>query len=235
MKGLFVTGTDTEVGKTFVAAGIAAALRRRGIDIGVMKPIHTGCKIRRGRLIPVDAIRLIRSAGVDDPIELVTPYAFKEPVAPYVAALRNGMNIDVNNILKSYRNLYSKHDYTIVEGIGGILVPITKSFYVADLIKRLKLPALIVTKPGLGTINHTLLTVSCLKVKKIPIIGIVVNYRNQGKDILAEKTAPETLEELSGVSVLGTIPHLSEKISERKGAGLHPFLKLSDRLFDILR
>lgn len=231
MKGIFVTGTDTGVGKTFVAAGIAAALRRRGIDIGVMKPVHTGCRTRQGRLIPEDTVRLIRSAGVDDPIGLVTPYAFKEAVAPHVAALKNGVDIDIGKLLRSCRKLGSKHDYIIVEGIGGLLVPITKGFYVADLIKRLQLPALIVTRPGLGTINHTLLTVNCLKGKKIPIVGIVINYRNQGKDTLAEKTAPETLEKLSGVSVLGTIPWISEK----NGAGLYPFLKLSDRLFDISR
>lgn len=230
-RGIFVTGTDTGVGKTFVAAGIARALKEHGVNIGVMKPIHTGCRTRHGRLFPEDTARLIRSAGVDDPIELVTPYVFKEPVAPYVAALKSGINIDVGEILKSYRTLCSRHDYTIVEGIGGLLVPITKSFYVADLIKRLQLQSLIVTRPGLGTINHTLLTVSCLKGKKIPIIGIVINYRNRVKDTLAEKTAPETLEKLSGVSVLGTIPWISKK----KGDGLHPFLELSDRLFDILR
>lgn len=231
MSGIFVTGTDTGVGKTFVAAGIAAALRRRGLDIGVMKPVHTGCKTRQERLIPEDSIRLIRSAAVDDPLELITQYTFKEPAAPYVAALENGVAINIERIIKSYKVLCQRHDFVIVEGIGGLLVPITREFYVADLIKRFKLPVLLVIRPGLGTINHTLLALSCLKERRIRPMGIVINYNRKGKGTLAEKRCQETLERLSGIPILGIIPHLSEK----GDAGLHPFLKLSDRLFDVLR
>jgi len=229
MKGIFITGTDTGIGKTFITAHLASVLQRRHIDVGVMKPIHTGCKIRKGRLILEDTILLIRSAGVDDPIELVTPYAFREPVAPYVAALKNNVDIDIGKILRSFETLCRRHDYILVEGIGGPLVPISERLYVVDLIKRFKLPALIVTRPGLGTINHTLLTVDCLKRKKIPIVGIIINYRNRGRNTIAERSAPRILEKLSGVSILGTIPWNSRKTT----ADLHPFLELSHRLFDI--
>jgi len=117
----------------------------------------------------------------------------------------------------------------IVEGIGGVLVPITQNFYVADLIKRLRLPAIVVTRPGLGTINHTILTINCLRERKIPIKGIVVNYSLKEKGTLSEKRGPETIGRLSRVPILGIIPYLSKGIP----AGANPFLKLADSLFDI--
>ncbi len=231
MKGVFITGTDTGVGKTFVAAGIASALKKRGINVGVMKPIHTGCKTRRGILIPEDSVKLAKSANVDDPLGLITPYIFKEPVAPYIAAKENSITIDLHRIIKSFNTLVTWHDFMIVEGIGGVLVPLTRNFFVADLIRRLKLPAIIVTRSGLGTINHTLLTIHCLKERKIPIKGIVINDSIKGKKTLAEKTLPETIESLSGVPVLGRIPYLLKG----RLTDLDPFLKATDDLFNIRR
>lgn len=229
MNGIFVTGTDTGVGKTVVASGIAAALRSRGINVGVMKPIHTGCKIRKGVLIPEDSIQLAKSSDVNDPLELITPYTFKEAVAPFVAAIENKMIIDTDRIIKEFKTMSGRHEYMIVEGIGGVLVPITRNFFVVDLVKRLNMPALIVTRPGLGTINHTMLTINCLKNKKIPIKGIVINYSRKGGGTLAEKKYPETIEALSRVPVIGVIPHMSE----HRPPGLNPFLKLTDCLFNI--
>ncbi|HKZ71459.1 MAG TPA: dethiobiotin synthase [Nitrospirota bacterium] len=229
MQGIFITGTDTGVGKTFVAAGIASALQKQRVNVGVMKPVHTGCKAKNGALIPQDSVLLARSAGVDDPLDLMTPYMFREPVAPYVAAIENDIEIDIGRITKSFTRLCRRHEYMIVEGIGGVLVPITQNFYVADLIKRLRLPAIVVTRPGLGTINHTILTINCLRERKIPIKGIVVNYSLKEKDTLAEKRGPETIGRLSRVPILGIIPCLSKGIP----AGANPFLKLADSLFDI--
>lgn len=226
MNSVFITGTDTGVGKTFVATGIAAALKERGIHAGVMKPIHTGCKTRRGVLIPEDSIQLAKSACVNDPVDLITPYPFKKPVAPYVAAIETHAQIDINRIIKSFKTLSKRHEYMIIEGIGGVLVPITQGFYVADLIKRLKIPALIVIRPNLGTINHTMLTIHCLRERKIPIKGIVINDSLKGKKTLAEKTLPETIERLSGVPVLGMIPYMP---GDRRPK-CRPFLLIIDKL-----
>jgi len=229
MQGIFITGTDTGVGKTFVAAGIASALLKQRVNVGVMKPVHTGCKTRHGALIPQDSALLARSAGVNDPLDLITPYMFREPVAPYVAAIENDTEIDIDRITESFKRLCERHEYMIVEGIGGVLVPITQNFYVADLIKRLRLPAIVVTRPGLGTINHTILTLYCLQERKIPIKGIVVNYSLKRKGTLSEKRCLETIGRLSRIPIIGSIPYLSKGIP----AGPNPFLKLADRLFDI--
>lgn len=216
MKGIFVTGTDTGVGKTLVTAGLVAALRKRGINAGIMKPVHTGCKTINGRLIPEDSLLLSKAAAVDDPIELITPYMFREPVAPYTAAKKTNTVIDMGRIIKSFNTLCKRHDFMVVEGIGGIMVPLTKDVYVADLIKKLCLPAIIVTRPDLGTINHTMLTINCMKDKKIPITGIVINYSRKIRATLAEKSCPETLERLSGIPVIGVIPYISVDEPARK-------------------
>ena len=230
MSGVFITGTDTGVGKTLVTAGLAAALRKRGVNTGVMKPAHTGCKTKNGRLIPEDSIQLIKAADVDDPIELITPYMFKEPVAPFVAVEETNTVIDTGRIIKSFKTLCKRHEFMLVEGIGGVMVPIKKGIYVADLIKKLCLPAIIITRPDLGTINHTLLTINYMKMKKIPITGIVINYMKKGRNTLAEKRCPAILEKLSGIPVIGIIPCISMK----NPVNHNSFEKLADVLLNPL-
>lgn len=203
MKGIFITGTDTGVGKTYVAAGIAAELRRRGVDVGVMKPAETGCKIRGGRLVPADALLLMKSAGVSDPLSLVNPCRFRMPLAPAVAAKLEGKKIDIDKILDDFRTLSQKHDFMIVEGAGGIMVPLSGQYLYLDLAADLGLPAVIVSRPDLGTINHTLLTVSALREKEIPVRGIVINHARSGKNGMAEKTNTGVIESLSKVKILG--------------------------------
>jgi len=210
-QGIFITGTDTGVGKTFIAAGIASALKRQGINVGVMKPAHTGCKVKNGLLIPSDSITLAMAAAVNDPMDLITPYMFKEPVAPYIAAKENNKRINPARIIKSFEKLCERHDYMVVEGIGGVLVPITRNFYVADLIKIFNIPALIVTRPCLGTINHTILTINCLNERGIPIKGIVINYSKKEKTSLAIKCAPDIIEKLSQIPVIGLISYRYKK------------------------
>ncbi len=205
MKGIFVTGTDTGVGKTYVGAGIAAALRMNGIDVGVMKPAETGCRTRRGELVPADAVLLMRSAGVTDPLDLVNPFRFRAPLAPSEAAGREGKRVDMRKIVSAYRLLARRHDVMIVEGAGGILVPLTRSRSYRDLAALFCLPVLIVARPGLGTINHTLLTVEALQRKKLPLAGVVINYGREQRQGSAERTNPAVIERLSGVPIIGTI------------------------------
>lgn len=205
--GIFITGTDTGVGKTYVGTGIASALRKLGIDVGVMKPAETGCGRRGGRLIPADAIALMKGAGSRDALDLVTPYRFAKPLAPSVAAGLEGKKIDKRKIIAAYRKLSQRHDFMLVEGAGGIMVPLSDDYLYLDLAREVKLPVLIVARPSLGTINHTLLTVMALRSAKVLIAGIVINHAGKGKKDLAERTSPRVIEEISGVPILGIVRH----------------------------
>ena len=207
-KGIFITGTDTGVGKTVVAAGLAVALKTKGIDVGVMKPIQSGCKKKREKLIPLDSLFLIKATGVRDALDLVTPYRLFHPLAPSVAAKIETVEIDTKKIIDAYNRLLELHDIVIVEGIGGLLVPIKKDYFITDLIRDLSIPVIIVARAGLGTINHTLLTVKYASSQGIEIMGIVINNAVEKRAGLVEKTNPEVIRKLSGIPVLGIIPHI---------------------------
>ena len=212
IKGIFVTGTDTGVGKTFVSAGIARALRVRGIGVGVMKPAETGCRSRGGKLIPADAIALMRSAEAADPLDLVNPYRFLPPLAPMVAAQQEGRTIETRKIKEAFRLLKKKHEFLIVEGAGGIMVPLTSQTNYLDLAAKLRLPVLIIAHPGLGTINHTLLTIMALRARRVPIAGIVFNHSTDGRQGPAERTNPAIIERLSKVPVFGQVQYGQEDL-----------------------
>lgn len=206
MRSIFITGTDTGVGKTLIAAALAAVLKNKAIDVGVMKPVASG-----GR---DDAELLIKGAGVIDDITLVNPYCFETPVAPSVAAEIEGVRIDIEKIKAAYEELSRRHETLIVEGVGGLLVPIYKGYLVSDLIKDLNLPVIIVSRPALGTINHTLLTVRQARAKGIEVLGVIINNYDEAKAGIAEKTAPEIIERIGKVPVLGIVRHIDETGSE---------------------
>ncbi len=206
-RGIFITGTDTGVGKTYVAAGIAAALRAQGANVGVMKPVETGCRLRSGRLIPADAVNLFRAAGSNDPIALINPYRLRKPLAPSVAARLEGKRILVSRIMHAYRTLLRRHDFMIIEGAGGIMVPLTRNYLFLDLARSIGLPVVIVARPGLGTINHTLLTIEVLRERGISTAGVVLNQTNKKRPGLAEETNPGVIEKITQVPVLGTVPY----------------------------
>ena len=171
--GLFITGTDTGVGKTAVACALVTKLRSQGYDVGVMKPVLTGADIH-----PNDVDRLMLAAKVSDPPDLVCPYQFNHALAPHIAAERDDVPIDIQNIKTAFDTLHTRHDILLVEGIGGIMVPITKEFFVLDLIALLGLSALVVTRGDIGTINHSIMTIKLLQIHKVPVAGLVLNYPN---------------------------------------------------------
>lgn len=208
-KGIFITGTDTGVGKTYVAAGIASQLRRDGVDVGVMKPAETGCAVRGGKLLPRDALHLMKAAGAKDSLDLVCPVRLRKPLAPSVAAFLEGRRIDPKRMYDAFHSLSRRHAFMIVESAGGIMVPITKAYSFLDLAQDLGLPVLIVARPGLGTINHAMLTVNALKARGLTIAGIVISYAEARKPGLAEKTSPAVIEEISGIRILGIVRHAS--------------------------
>ena len=225
-RGLFVTGTDTEVGKSLVAGGLAAVLREDGIDVGVMKPAETGCAKDDGRFVASDAEFLRFMAGVSDPVEAIVPYTFREPLAPAVAAEAEGVGLDVEDVVKRFAELAHKHEFMIVEGAGGLMVPFSGSFMMIDLIKRLELAVLIVGRAHLGTINHTLLTVRCAQAEGIEVKGIVLNNL-VGEDAgPAMATNPEVIASHTDVPVLGVVPYL-ENVS--------PDVSFKDRIVRAIR
>lgn len=205
--GLFVTGTDTGVGKTLITAGLAHALRVCGIDVGVMKPVETGCSTRDGRLRPPDALALREAAGARDALDLINPYRFREPLAPMVAAERSRRTIDVDRLLERFDRLADRHTVMLVEGAGGLLVPVTEKVSFLDLAVRLQLPLLIVIGSRLGALNHARLTVEAALAAGVPVVGAIVN-RVTAERSLARTTNVSTLRRLLPIPVLGEIPHI---------------------------
>jgi dethiobiotin synthetase len=200
-KGLFVTGTDTGVGKTIVAAGLTASLRKSGFDIGVMKPIETGFSLRAS-----DAAFLKKMAGVKDSLDSVCPYRLKHPLSPSTAAKIENVSIRFERIARAYGRLLQDHQALLVEGAGGLLVPITREKMMADLALYLKLPILIISRTGLGTINHTLLSVEVARQRGIEVAGVIFNHLGPRRG-LAERTNPSVIRHFLDVPILGEIPY----------------------------
>ena len=206
-KGIFITGTDTGVGKTLLAASLAAFLRDRGYRVGVMKPAETGCPESDGTLIPQDALRLKEAAGCAEPIETICPYSFAEPLAPSIAAERSNRKIDVDLLLSTYGEISAKYDVTLVEGAGGLMAPLLPSYTYADFARVLKLPVLVVAANKLGVINHLLLTLEHASCRGLKVLGYVLN-RISNETSLAAETNREVLFGLTGVPCFGELPFI---------------------------
>lgn len=205
--GIFITGTDTEVGKTVVAAGLALVLRDRGIKVGVMKPVATGCYGSEERLVSQDAVFLFE-AGQNEYPQLTSPSRYRNPLSPNVAAMLEKKEVNIPKILKSFRELQKHYDFLIVEGIGGLMVPLKKDYYVANLIREMGLPMIIVSYAGLGAINHTLLTVDAAVIRGLEIRGIIFNRASLSNYSLSELTNPKVIQDLSGIPILGSLPDI---------------------------
>ncbi len=207
-KGFFVTGTDTGVGKTVVAAGLVAALQNLGHNVGVMKPIATGGVKRRPNLVSPDAEFLAHVADAPEPLRIINPIILAEPLAPSVAARRAKIEIDLDLVRRSFEEIAAAHDLVIVEGIGGLLVPIiSRTYRVADLAAEMGLPLIIVVRPDLGTLNHTLLTVEVARSRGLKIAGLVVNNYDADTADIAVETNPAELARETGLRVLAIVPH----------------------------
>lgn len=212
-KGFFVTGTDTGVGKTVIAAALIKVIGLLGLKACGMKPIETGCT-KNDVLIPSDGMFLKEMAAMDDSIDLVTPMRFENPLAPMVASEIENVPVDIDKVKRAYTELSRKYEVVIVEGIGGLLVPIakwsypSKIYFVLDLAKDLGLPTIVVGRPGLGTINHTLLSVNYAIKEGLNVAGIIINYSRPPEGTLAEKTNPAVLKWISPVTIIGVFPFL---------------------------
>jgi dethiobiotin synthetase len=207
--GLFITGTDTAVGKTLVAGAIADYFARRGRRVGVCKPIATGCVRRREGLVSEDAEFLAHHADARFPLDTICPQRFAEPLAPAIAAERAGQVIEWAAIDRAIQSMASQSDVMLVEGVGGILVPLDRRHTVLDMAKWLGLAAVVVARPGLGTINHTLLSVAALRTANVKVAGVVINQYPPGTVPAAEETNPRAIERWGSVPVLCLVPHFA--------------------------
>jgi dethiobiotin synthetase len=233
--GLFVTGTDTGVGKTTVARGLARLARRQGLRPIPFKPVETGCAPD-----PEDARLLWEAAGRPVPLAEVCPHALALPAAPAAAAAAAGVRIDLDDLARRARAIGEAGDLLLAEGAGGLLVPYAGSETAADLIARLALPVLIVARTALGTVNHTALTVRELERRRLPVAGLVM-VRGTAEAGPHEAGNPDLIEAAAGVRPLGVLPYLStaeladadriaDRLEEALGAGaLQVLLRLAAR------
>ncbi len=204
-RGIFITGTDTGVGKTVVAAAIARYLRKRGILVAVLKPVTSGAVIMDGRLVSEDADLLRWASACNAPDTDIAPYLLREPLAPSESAAREGIAIQIGPIREAFERLSTSYEFVIVEGSGGLLVPLAKDLLVADLAKELSLPLLIVARPNLGTVNHTLMTCECARSRGIEVMGVVINGQPEQPGP-AELYAARLISEYASVSIPAVLP-----------------------------
>jgi dethiobiotin synthetase len=207
MHGLFVTGTDTGVGKTVITAAIAATLRADGVNAGVWKPIQSGALLGNGL---TDAERLVSSAGINEQPEAVAPFTFEAPLAPMLAAKQAGVTLTLQELIAAGIPLANRYELLIVEGAGGVAVPLTADALIADFAAELGMPALIVARSGLGTINHTLLTASFLRQRGVPIVGVILNdgELTEPHEDPSMATNRQLIEQYGDLKVLGRFPYL---------------------------
>ncbi len=206
MNSFFITGTDTDVGKTCVSAAIAKYLFDKGVNVGVMKPFASGYK-ESADSISEDVEILLKYSGSNDPIELVNPYYFEIPTSPYDACKQLNLEIDMSKVVDAYKQLTAIHDVVIVEGIGGIMTPISRNYFVSDLISELNLDSFIVTGSKIGTVNHLMLTYEHAQKKNLNTLGILVNQNvSEGYELSNLK---QQIFGLTGKKVSGAIPYSS--------------------------
>src|SRR3990167_558849 len=218
-KALFITATDTGAGKTIISCAIGLALQKKGIDVGYIKPFQCSGD---------DTDFVIKTLGIQDDKNLVNPYYVKEPLAPYAAFKRGEIRINLDKVFSAYHKLKKRHEFLIIEGAGGLLVPLRENYLVADLIRDLDIPAIIVARAGLGTLNHTLLSERYAFDYGLKVKGIIINgLRNK---TLAERTNPQTLKRFLNAPLLGLMPFIPKVKSEN---GLKILAREAEKAIDL--
>ncbi len=209
MAGYFITGTDTGVGKTVATATLALLYRRAGVNAGVMKPVETGVDPLCDSSAASDARFLLEVAESGDLLEEVSPYRYKTPASPLFATrVEGGPELEPGRLIQAFETLAGRHEVMLVEGIGGILTPLAPGFRVIDLAARLALPLIVVARTGLGTLNHTLLTLEAAKAAGLSVAGVLFNRQDEGPESALTQANPGIIEEFSGIPHLGVLPFL---------------------------
>jgi dethiobiotin synthetase len=206
----FITGTDTEVGKTFISVGLVSLLQQQGYKTVGMKPIASGCEWLDGQWKNEDALALIKQSQTDLSYSLINPYAFEPAIAPHIAAEREGVTLSIANIKSNYELIAEQADAVIVEGAGGWYVPLNAESTMADLAAELQLPVILVVAIKLGCINHALLTVAAIEQQGLKLAGWVANH------VAEQSESTEMIETLTSridAPCLGVVPHLNNNES----------------------
>ena len=217
MRGLFVTGTDTEVGKTVLSAAVCAALAARGERVAAFKPVVTGLDEEPGDW-PRDHELLASVASAGQSPEDVAPLRFGPPVSPHFAAQQAGTTIEPHELVRAARAAGGHADVLLCEGVGGLMVPLTTGYSIRDLAVDLHLPVVIAARPGLGTISHSLLTVEAARAAGLEVRGVVLTPWPEQPSRM-EQSNRETIEQVAGVPV-ATLAHTTHRDLEHAGATL---------------
>ncbi len=204
--GLFITGTDTGTGKTLIAGAIAKILTDKDLKVGVFKPIATGCHQTWEGLVSYDTEFLATCANSDLPLSAITPVGFVTPAAPIVSAARERTPIDFNKIAAAYNKICENSDLVIVEGLDGVRAPLTTQFDLLDLAVEFDLPVVIIARSNPGMINHTLMTIDCVRAAELKIAGVIINGYNAIEATIVENTAGQLITQCTGANILSVIP-----------------------------
>ncbi|UCE98559.1 MAG: dethiobiotin synthase [Planctomycetota bacterium] len=204
--GLFVTGTDAGVGKTLVAGATAKILTRQGLKVGVFKPIATACKHRWEGLVSCETEFLANCANSDLSLSTITPVGYITAAAPIVSAARENKPIDFDEIAAAYKQICQVSNIVIIEGVGGVRTPLSAEFDLLDLASEFDLPMVIVARSDAGMINHTLMTIDCIRATELKIAGVVINGYDATKTTVAQETTEQVLSQCSGVKILSIVP-----------------------------
>lgn len=223
-RSLFITATDTGVGKTMVCGLLLEYLLSHSIRAGYQKWVSTGDAHN-----PADLTECMKIAGGQpdsDDLDLQVPYRFSYPASPHLAAEIDGRQIDAETIVQKYAEMHSRYDFLIVEGVGGLLVPLRRDLLLVDLLSQLQLPTVIVSRSGLGTLNHTLLTIEALRHRDLPIAGVIFTD-SAAEDETLVRDNMRTIAETGQVEILGRLPY-----REKSGALSQYFKKIGSKLLN---
>jgi len=219
LRGVFITGIDTEIGKTEIACGFAWLLRKNEIKVGVMKPFATSSKIYSKDYKSQDTAKLAKAAGVGDPDETLNPVFLPLAASPLMAAEISHKPINLKKVFEKFMLLKKKYDFIVVEGIGGVMVPITNKVSLLHIVRKMNLPVIIVSRPKLGSINHTVMTINACREFKVPIVGIIFNQMPIRPNIV-ESMTPFYIERLTKTKTLSVIPFMDICNSKKIGSYL---------------
>lgn len=218
--GYFITGTDTEVGKTWCTLGLMAALQQQGKTVVAMKPVASGCAQTAEGLRNDDALRLQAQASIELPYENVNPYAFEQAIAPHLAATQSAVTINLDTIVDAFQRLQGSADVILVEGVGGWQVPLNNQQNVADLARALGLPVILVVGLRLGCINHALLTAESIRASGCTLTGWIGN--SIAPEMPEQQNNIASIQQRIAAPLLGVVPYQEDLAPAAIAEHLHP-------------
>lgn len=216
MNGLFVVGTDTGVGKTVASGAIVAALKAKGVDASYMKPVGSDGVDVHGRLVSPDALWVAEIAGLDDPWDLINPICLPGALSPLAAAEACGRDIDLAEAEAAWKILAERHDVIVVEGVGGLLAPLTSEKCADYLNEMFDLPVVVAARPGLGTINHTLMTIEALKTRNASLLGFFYCHDSGDAGDFSMATNSRHTRLFTDIPFLGSMRHVVGLDSDKR-------------------